>query len=522
MSAARAVALIALLVGACRDASTPLPTGSRDDATKVPGQYIVVFQDTVADPEGLAQSLVQPQGGTLLHTYTSALKGFAARLPDAAVASLGQNPRVAYVEPDQNGSVASAQPLDADGKPWGLDRIDQRALPHAGTSTATSPNPLVAYAASDQTTTQSMDTQGNPWGLDRIDQRTLPFSGTYTYTSTGVGVHVYIIDTGIWTAHPEFQGRADNVYDFAGGAGTDCFGSGTAVAGIVGSATYGVAKGVWLHGVRVYDCTGAGLNSDIVAGVDWVTTHHASPAVASLAVSLGPSTALTTAVKSLWNSGVFVVTTAANHTADACQEAGGASGAFTVTASTAYDTRAGFSNWGPCVQIYAPGEYIQSTWLGGLTNIVSGQTAASSSTAAGSYSVTVTVADAGRSSSQSQPVTVVSAPVANFTFSCTGLTCNFDASSSTAQATATYRWGWGDGTPAGSGNTTAHSYAASGTYTVTLTVTDAGGTSKTTQSVTVSPPHQPPVASVTKTWGVLTCKVTRTSSDPNGTNDSYS
>src|SRR5436853_2668823 len=363
MSAARAVALIALLVGACRDASTPLSTGSRDDATRVPGQYIIVFQDTVADPGGLAQSLVQAQGGTLLHTYTSALKGFAARLPDAALATLGQNPRVASVEPDQNGSVAG---------PQALDRIDQRALPRSGTSTSSAPNPLVAYAASDQTTTQQMDAQGNPWGLDRIDQRTLPFSGTYTYTSTGANVHVYIIDTGIWTAHPEFQGRADNVYDFAGGTGTDCFGSGTAVAGVVGSATYGVAKGVWLHGVRVYDCTGAGLNSDIVAGVDWVTTHHASPAVANLAVSLGPSTALTTAVKNLWNSGVFVVTTAANHNADACEEAGGASGAFTVAASTAYDTKAGFSNWGPCVQIYAPGEYIQSTWLGGLTNIVSG------------------------------------------------------------------------------------------------------------------------------------------------------
>src|SRR5436853_4286403 len=143
MSAARAVALIALLVGACRDASTPLSTGSRDDATRVPGQYIIVFQDTVADPGGLAQSLVQAQGGTLLHTYTSALKGFAARLPDAAVAALGQNPRIAYVEPDQEVSVSG---------PQSLDRIDQRALPHAGTSTATSPHPPVAQRASEPET----------------------------------------------------------------------------------------------------------------------------------------------------------------------------------------------------------------------------------------------------------------------------------------------------------------------------------------------------------------------------------
>src|SRR5436190_19229385 len=100
MSAARPVALIALLVGACRDASTPVPSGSRDDATKVPGQYIVVFQDTVADPEGLAQSLVQAQGGTLLLTFISALKGFSARLPDAAVASLGLYTRDALLELD--------------------------------------------------------------------------------------------------------------------------------------------------------------------------------------------------------------------------------------------------------------------------------------------------------------------------------------------------------------------------------------------------------------------------------------
>ena len=202
MSDARAVALIVLLVGACRDASTPSQPESRHDATGViPGQYIVVFHDTVADPAGLAQfqgGLAQPQdapGGTLLHTYTSALKGFAARLPDAVVEALRRDPRVAYVEPDRQVSPSGTQPMDANGDPWGLDRIDQRALP-----------------------------------LDR----------SYTYASTGAGVHVYIIDTGIWTPHPEFQGRANNVYNNAGGDGLDCHGHGTAVAGVVGAATYGV------------------------------------------------------------------------------------------------------------------------------------------------------------------------------------------------------------------------------------------------------------------------------------------
>src|SRR5436853_426424 len=222
MSAARAVALIALLVGACHDASTPLSTGSRDDATKVPGQYIVVFQDSVADPEGLAPPRVNALGGTLLHTYSSALKGFAARLPDAAAATLRQDPRVAYVEPDQEVRVAGTQQMDANGDPWALDRIDQRAL---------------------------------------------PLSGTYTYTSTGAGVHVYLIDTGLFTAHPEFGGRADVVYDVGAGDGTDCFGHGTAVAGVVGAATYGVAKGVFLHEVRVYDFCDAGIMSNVIAGV---------------------------------------------------------------------------------------------------------------------------------------------------------------------------------------------------------------------------------------------------------------
>src|SRR5437870_12141839 len=185
MSGARAVALAVLLVGACRDASTPFQPEPHDGASRlVPGQYIVVFRDTVADPVGLAQSRVGPAqsgvnapGGTLLHTYSSALKGFAARLPDAAVATLRQDPRVAYVEPDREVTLSGSQQMDANGDRWGLDRIDQRAL---------------------------------------------PLSGTYTYSSTGAGVHVYITDSGIWTLHPEFEGRAAAVYDVSGGTGQDC------------------------------------------------------------------------------------------------------------------------------------------------------------------------------------------------------------------------------------------------------------------------------------------------------------
>src|SRR3989441_8207977 len=309
MSATRAVAVAVLLVGACRDASTPLQPVPRS-AAEIPGQYIVVFRDAVSDPVALTQSLVKAQGSRRLHTYTSALKGFAARLPDTAVATLRQDPRVAYVEPDQRVTVSGTQQMDANGDPWGLDRIDQRAL---------------------------------------------PLSGTYTYTSTGAGVHVYLIDTGLWTAHLEFGGRADIVYDVSGGDGRDCFGHGTAVAGVVGAATYGVAKGVFLHGVRVYDyCTGGGVISNLLAGVDWVTANHKSPAVANMPLESAPNSALATALKNLWDSGVFIATTAGNNNLDACTENSGAS-PFAVAASTRTDAKADFSNWGPCVKIYAPG-----------------------------------------------------------------------------------------------------------------------------------------------------------------------
>src|SRR5213596_2481003 len=239
-SAARVVALafVAALAG-CESMSNPSQQtpdpGNRTAAVEsVPGQYIVVLQDNVADPATVARDLVNAAGGSLLRVYTSAIKGFAAQLSAPAAAALEGNPLVVSVEADQ------------------VMRAD---------------------------VTQSMDANGDPWGLDRIDQGALPLSRTYSYTSTGAGVHAYIIDTGIWTLHPEFGGRADDVYDALGITGEDCNGHGTHVAGTVGAATYGVAKGVFLHGLRVvFDCSGVGYTSDVIAGVDWVAAHHASPA----------------------------------------------------------------------------------------------------------------------------------------------------------------------------------------------------------------------------------------------------
>ena len=204
-SARSALLAAALVTAACQDTATPLQSPKSllfGDPPVVSSRYIVVFTDGVADPIGLSQTLVSAYGGSLLYAYANAFNGFAATLSAPAVAALQQNPLVAYVEPD---NVVST-----DG-------------------------------------TEQMDPSGNPWGLDRIDQRALPLSGTYTYTSAGAGVHVYIIDSGIWTIHPEFGGRADNVYDVAnngitGVTGEDCNGHGTEVASVVGGQAYGVAE----------------------------------------------------------------------------------------------------------------------------------------------------------------------------------------------------------------------------------------------------------------------------------------
>jgi len=345
----RAVVAAGLLTfAACSDNPTgPPPSGdtqtpelgakSQGTSNTIPGEYIVVFRDEVTNSDAVATSLAAIHRASIHHTYSAALKGFAASMSAQAAANLGRDPRVAYIEPDQV--------VQADG-------------------------------------TQQMDAAGNPWGLDRIDQHPLPLSGSYTYATTGGGVFAYIIDTGIQADHPQFAlrvgSRAQDVFDAFGGAGNDCNGHGTHVAGTVGGKTYGVAKSVKLRGVKVLDCTGHGTTSGVIAGVNWVLQNHLNPAVANLSLGGGKSTALNTAVNNLANAGVFVAVAAGNDNLDACtQSPSSATAAFTTAASTKTDHKASFSNFGSCVDGYGPGVSIKSAWIGGITAFLSGTSMAS-------------------------------------------------------------------------------------------------------------------------------------------------
>ncbi|HYC52861.1 MAG TPA: S8 family peptidase [Gemmatimonadaceae bacterium] len=339
-----AVALSAVLIAACADpTSIPTPAAPLDPTAEapvmarggaggpIPGQYIVVFKDDVTDAPGLSQRMSNEHAAQRMYTYTGVLKGFAARMSPQAAEALTRNPNVAYVEQDQEVSLAATQ-------------------------------------------------TGATWGIDRIDQRNRPLSGTYTYTTTASNVYVYIIDTGILTSHSQFGGRAANVYDAFGGNGTDCNGHGTHVAGTVGGSTYGIAKGARLRGVRVLNCSGSGSWSGIIAGMDWVRNNRTNPAVANMSLGGGYSSAVNTAANNLANSGVFVAVASGNSNRNACNYSPASASAVTsVNSSTSTDGKSSFSNYGSCTHLYAPGSSVTSAWIGSTsaTRTISGTSMAS-------------------------------------------------------------------------------------------------------------------------------------------------
>ncbi|MGI5402666.1 S8 family peptidase [Streptomyces sp. CA-135486] len=338
LAAGSAIAVAALSFGAVSaftaTAAESAPQGIIQNAGApgaIKGSYIVTLRESAADAGSKAgKALAAEYGAKIKKTYNAALNGYSVQLSEAQAKKFAADPAVV--------SVVQNRVFKANG---------------------TQPNPP-------------------SWGLDRIDQKALPLNKSYTYPDTaGEGVTAYIIDTGVRITHSDFGGRASYGYDAIDNDNTaqDGNGHGTHVAANVAGNTYGVAKKAKIVGVRVLDNSGSGTTEQVVAGIDWVTQHAVKPAVANMSLGGGVDTALDTAVRNSIASGVTYAVAAGNDGANASNHSPArVAEAITVGSSTSTDARSSFSNYGTALDIFAPGSSITSAWntSDSATNTISG------------------------------------------------------------------------------------------------------------------------------------------------------
>ncbi|WP_329041370.1 S8 family serine peptidase [Streptomyces sp. NBC_00178] len=519
MCTGAAVAAVLGLAGnvPAQAATAPSPSAhgrvlGADSADAIPGRYVVALDGAPGIAAATtARQLVAEHGGTLRTVYSTAFRGFALEATATQARELAASAGVRYVQADAVVRATGTQPAPPS---WGLDRVD---------------------GAKDS---------------------------SYAYPNAGEGVTAYIVDTGLYGQHADFEGRASSGYDFIDNDSdaSDCHGHGTHVAGTVGSKDYGVAKKVKLVGVRVLNCQGSGSTSQIVAGMDWVARNAKKPAIANMSLGGGSDQAMDDAVQGAINAGVPVAVAAGNDSKDACGTSPARlPAAITLGSTDSNDARSSFSNYGRCLDLFAPGGSIVSTRMGGGTQTMSG-TSMATPHAAGAAAIYLSahtgatpqqVRDALVNNSLSGVVTNPGTsspnklldvsdlggtptepgePVAAFTAQCsaTGPACAFDGSGSFDPdgSISSYAWDFGDGTT-GEGAKPSHTYAKAGTYGVRLTVTDDSGetgtlTKQVTAGTTEPPSGQVPTASFTLSCWYADCTFDASAStDPDDDIASY-
>jgi aqualysin 1 len=468
-----------LCISACSNTTAPIPTQSSAPRTPVnapaadvwAGHYIVVLKDGVASSEDVAHRRSLSKTLTMDQHFKTVLHGFSAAISDEDLDSVRNDPAVQSV-------------------------VQDRYVHQLGTET------------------------GMGWALDRVDQHGMPLNGAFAYGATGAGVNIYVVDGGIRYTHAEFGGRAHFAFDALGGNGSDCNGHGTGVAGVAAGSVHGVAKGATIWSVRVFPCSGTTTLSTILAGVDWVTANHRSPAVANLSLGAAAAPILDSAVARSIRSGVTYVVAGGNNGGDACaMSPGKLKEVINVGATDASDARASWSNYGSCISMFAPGVAVASadyysdvalsSWNGTSvaapmvtgavalylqghptaspatvrSGIVGNTTNGSVTNLAGSASKLLYTAWIG-STPAAPPAAPAAPPVAPaipsstgaaVSYKCASNVCAFDASSShPAAGVSSIAWNFGDG-KTGTGNTWVHTYPSSASYTWSVVITDKSG-----------------------------------------------